>query len=102
MRSAVIRCVPFLALVLAACSASGDDGGSDEAELQSLKVYFADAKRLDLSDLTRAAVGFGTEALNNQLSVSTGPVQFGVRFEPPGVFAPQAEPNSLLPDNVEV
>ena len=103
MRSLALRLAPFAALALAACAAEGDESAaSDEAELQSLDVYFADAKKLDLNDLTRVAVGFGTEALNDQLSVDVGPVHAGLRFEKPSVFAAHAEPSSVLPDHAEV
>ncbi|MBX3232211.1 MAG: hypothetical protein KIT84_19145 [Labilithrix sp.] len=102
MRSLALRLSPFLAFVLAACAAESDEAATDEAQLQDLKVYFADAKKLDLSDLTRVAVGFGTEALNDRLSVTAGPVHAGIRFEKPGVFAARAEPSSVLPDSAEV
>lgn len=103
MRSLALRLTPLAALALAACSAESDEAGStDQAALQSLDVYFADAKKLNLDDLTRVAVGFGTEALNDQLSVNVGPVHAGLRFEKPGVFAAHAQPSSVLPDDAEV
>ena len=103
MRSLALRLTPLVALTLAACAAEGDEpAASDQAALQSLDVYFADAKKLNLDDLTRVAVGFGTEALNDQLSLDVGPVHAGLRFEKPGVFAAHAEPSSVLPDDAEV
>lgn len=89
----------FAISATAACSASSDeDADSAESEVNSLRAYYADARRLDLSDLTRASVGFATDGLNDALSSG----QNGVRFEAPQVFAARAEPNRVLPDNMEI
>ena len=83
----------------AACGVPADEESeSDEAEVTSLKAYWADAKRLDLTDLTRVAVGFATNELNDQLSTPS----FSARFDPPAVFAEKADPNRILPDVSEV
>ncbi len=98
------RAVPLCSLaLLAACAAPSDDeAASSQEELRALDAYWADAKKLDLSDLTRLAVGFGTDALNDQLTVNVGPARAGVRFEKPAVFAATAERNRLLPDGAEI
>jgi hypothetical protein len=88
---------PLLAAV--ACTAPSDEEqGSDEAAVTKLDAYWADAKRLDLGDLTRVTVGFATEGLNDQLSTPS----FGARFDPPSVFAAKADPNRILPDVSEI
>ncbi len=97
------RSVALLALLsiatTAACSAESDaEPESSEAAVTDLKAYWADAKRLDLGDLTRVAVGFATDGLNDQLASSN----FGARFDAPQVFAAQADPNRVLPDSAEV
>jgi hypothetical protein len=82
-----------------ACSAPGDeDTGNDEAEVNALQAYWADAKQLDLSDLTRTAVGFATNGLNDALSSG----QNGIRFDAPQIFAAHAEPNRVLPNDAEI
>ena len=82
-----------------ACSAPADEEAeSDEAAVTELKAYWADAKRLDLGDLTRLSVGFATNQLNDQLSAPS----FGARFDAPQVFAASADPNRVLPDVAEV
>lgn len=82
-----------------ACAAPTDEESeSDEVEVRELKAYWADAKRLDLSDLTRVAVGFATDELNDTISAPN----FGARFDPPQVFAAQADPNRVIPDVSEV
>src|ERR1043165_585121 len=89
----------FLLSGAAACSAPSDDeADSDEAAVTELKAYWADAKRLDLGDLTRLTVGFATDQLNDQLSAPN----FGARFDAPQVFAASADPNRVLPDVAEV
>lgn len=87
-------------MLAAGCSreASDEDSDASEAEVNELKSYWADAKRLDLSDLTRATVGFATEGLNDQLSSNN----LGARFDPPQVFAAHADPNRVLPDVAEI
>lgn len=92
-----------LALLLlsgaAACTAETyDDTEADEAAVSELKAYWADAKRLDLGDLTRVTVGFATEQLNDQLASPN----LGARFDAPAVFAETADPNRVLPDGSEV
>lgn len=100
MRSRSLALLSLLSLSAgAACSAAGDEEPeSTEAAVTDLKAYWADAKRLDLGDLTRVAVGFATEGLNDQLASQN----FGARFDPPQVFAAQAEPNSVLPNGSEI
>ncbi|MFO0667919.1 MAG: hypothetical protein U0174_28465 [Polyangiaceae bacterium] len=77
-------------------------GGSDEDESNlddlPLKAYWADAKKLDLSDLTRVAAGYATDGLNSSLRL--GPVS--ATFDAPTVFAAQAEPSTILPGNAKV
>jgi hypothetical protein len=86
-------------MAAAGCSGSADaEAESDLAAVKELKAYWADAKKLDLSDLTRVAVGFATDGLNDQLS-SGG---FGAKFDAPAVYAVDAEPNRVIPDASEV
>ncbi len=83
----------------AACSAPSDeDADANEAAVTELKAYWADAKRLDLGDLTRVSVGYATTQLNDQLAAPG----FSARFEPPAVFAASADPNRVVPDGYEV
>lgn len=96
---------PVLVLALlatAACASSSDDGESATQDLSSLKTYWADAKKLDLSDLTRVAAGFATGALNDQLTANVGPLSAGLQFETPSVFAPRAEPSHILPTGAQI
>src|SRR6185295_2995860 len=89
----------FLCVTASACANENeDDSESDEAAVTELKAYWADAKRLDLSDLTRVTVGMATQQLNDQMSTPN----FGARFDAPSVFAASADPNRVLPDNYEV
>ena len=97
------RSVGFLVILAAAgvaCAAPTDeeDDASSEAAVTELKAYWADAKRLDLSDLSRVAVGFASDELNDQLTVGSS----GIRIDAPAVFAASAEPNRVLPDNTEI
>lgn len=88
-----------LASMGVACAAPTDEeADNSEAAVSSLKAYWADAKRLDLSDLTRVSVGLATDALNDELSIGGT----GVAFEAPSVFAASAQPNRVLPDNAEI
>ncbi len=100
MRARPVALLALLSIATtAACAVEGDEEpDSSEAAVTELKAYWADAKRLDLGDLTRVTVGFATDNLNDQLASSN----FGVRFEPPQVFATQAEPSRVLPDNAEI
>jgi hypothetical protein len=98
-----LRSIALLGLLAglsaAGCSEAADDGGeSDEAAVTELKAYWADAKKLDLGDLTRVAVGFASDSLNDAISTPN----FGAKFDRPTVFAAQAEPNKILPDNTEI
>ena len=59
-------------LSLAACAAETDENaGSSEGEIGSVQSYFSDAKKLDLSDLTRVSVGFATDSSPTTIA-STG------------------------------
>ena len=100
MRSRTLGLLALLSIATtAACAAETDDEQeSSEAAVTELKAYWADAKRLDLGDLTRVTVGFATDALNDQLASPS----FGARFDPPQVFAAQADPNRVLPNDAEV
>jgi len=100
MRSRSLALLSLLSLsATAACTAASDEAPeSTEVAVTELKAYWADAKRLDLGDLTRVAVGFATDGLNDQLASQS----FGARFDPPQVFAAQAEPNRVLPDGSEI
>lgn len=83
----------FLLSAIPGCSGEG----TDESDLDGapLKTYWADAKKLDLSDLTRVAAGYATDGINDTLRL--GPVN--ARFDKPSVFAAKAEPNTLLEGN---
>ena len=100
MRSRSVALLALLSIAsTAACAAETDaEPESSEAAVTELKAYWADAKRLDLGDLTRVAVGFATDGLNDQLASSN----FSARFDPPQVFAAQADPSRVLPDVAEV
>ena len=100
MRSRSVALLALLSIATtAACSAETDaEPESSEAAVSELKAYWADAKRLDLGDLTRVAVGFATDNLNDQLA-SNG---FSARFDAPQVFAASADPSRVLPDDAEV
>jgi len=96
-----MRVLPVLSLMvlsMAACAAPEGEEASDEAAVSELKAYWADAKKLDLGDLSRVAVGFATTQLNDQLALPN----VGARFEPPAVFAATAEPSKVLPDGSEI
>lgn len=99
-----LRIAPVFSLALlasVACSSElPEDVAAGEAEehVTELKSYWADAKKLDLGDLTRVAVGFATDGLNDGLSVGN----FALRFEPPQVFGVVAEPNKVLPASARV
>jgi hypothetical protein len=99
-RSSLLALAPLLALTAIACSAPSDEesSGSDEAAVTELKAYWADAKRLDLGDLTRTTVGFATQGLNDVLSTPS----FAAKFDPPSVFAASADPNRVIPDVSEI
>lgn len=98
-RSRVLGPLSLVALSAAACAAPTDDeADSSEAAVTELKAYWADAKRLDLGDLSRVAVGFASDQLNDQLAGGS----VGVRFDAPVVFAAHAEPNRVLPDGSEI
>lgn len=100
MRTRPLALLSLLALsATAACVAPGDEeADSAEAQVTELKAYWADAKRLDLGDLTRVAVGFATDGLNDRLASPS----FGARFDPPQVFAAQPEPSRVLPNSAEI
>lgn len=90
-------------LSLAACAAESDaQTEASEADISSVKAYFSDAKKLDLSDLTRVSVGFATDGLNDALTTSHGTLRGGISFQAPAVFAEKADPNLVLPDQYEV
>ena len=89
-------------LSLAACAAESDaDQAASEQDISSVKAYFADAKKLDLSDLTRVSVGFAADGLNSALSTG-GTLHGGLKFDRPAVFAEKADPNLILPTSMEV
>jgi len=97
--TSLLGLLPLFALSAVACSAPSDeDSESEAAAVSKLEAYWADAKKLDLGDLTRVTVGFATDALNDQLSTPN----FGARFDAPAVFAAKAEPNRVLPDGSEI
>ncbi|AKU95490.1 hypothetical protein AKJ09_02154 [Labilithrix luteola] len=97
-RSRILGLVSIVVLAGVACAAPEEEGDSSQAAVTELKAYWADAKKLDLGDLSRVAVGFATDELNNQIS---GP-NIGARFDAPNVFAAAAEPNRVLPDGSEI
>jgi hypothetical protein len=89
-------------LSLAACAAEGNaDQDSSSADVSSVKAYYADAKKLDLSDLTRVSVGFAADGLNSALHTG-GTLHAGLKVEPPAVFAETADPNLVLPSSMQV
>ncbi|MBL8608447.1 MAG: hypothetical protein JNL38_14070 [Myxococcales bacterium] len=88
----------LLLTATAACTAESDEQDHDEAAVTELKSYWADAKKLDLGDLTRLSVGYATDGLNSQLATPN----FAARFEAPTVFAASAESNRVLPDGAEI
>ena len=89
----------FTMAALAACAAPADEeSDAANAEVNSLESYWADAKKLDLSDLTRLTVGFATDGINDGLSSGHN----GVNVEAPEVFGISAEPNKVLPKNAQI
>jgi hypothetical protein len=90
--------VGLLSLTTAACLGPDDSVTTKDAELINLKAYWADAKRLDLGDLSRVAVNFASQ----ELDVNLGNGTLGASFDPPAVFAAAAEPSSVLPDGTEI
>ncbi len=98
MRSRVLGMFGVMALSAVACAAPSDEAEDSEQAISSLRAYFADAKKLDLGDLTRVSVGFATDQLNDAL----GGNGVSARFDRPAVFAAQAEPNRILPDGSEI
>ncbi len=88
-------------LTSVACSSelpSEESAGEAEEHVTDLKTYWADAKKLDLGDLTRLTVGFATDKLNDGLATGN----FALRFEAPQVFGVEAEPNKVLPASAQV
>ena len=77
---------------VAGCSDASNDGGSTEGASSSVQKYWADFKKLDLSDLTRVAAGFATDKLNGSLKVG----DFAAGIDPPAVYGANQEQNSIL------
>jgi hypothetical protein len=99
IRSRALGFAGLLVLTAWGCAAPTDEAeGSDEAAVTELKAYWADAKKLDLNDLTRVAAGLATDKLNDALVA--GPIS--ATFDPPSVFAATAEPSKVLPDGSEI
>ena len=101
MRTRTMAMLSLLSLstLAAACAPSDTEGSEDsEAQLSELKAFWADAKKLDLSDLTRTTVGFATDGLNDALSSGAN----GVTFDPPQVFAAAGEPSRVIPNISEI
>ncbi len=103
MRRSAVFPVGLALLVNATLACSGElppdeNTGESEEHVTELKSYWADAKKLDLGDLTRVTVGFASDALNDGLSVGN----FAARVDAPSVFGVAAEPNKVLPNNAEV
>ncbi len=97
-RSRVIGLVGLLSLSAVACTAASDESDSSEQAVSQLQVLFSDARRLDLSDLTRVSVGFASDQLNDALAGNG----VSARVERPTVYAATAAPNAVLPDNSEI
>lgn len=92
------RLLPTFALtLLAACSASTDEDTSDDAVSDEVKVFWADATDLNLSDLSGVPGKLATDQFNTLFDEATG-----ARIDETKVYAAAAEPNRLLPDSVEV
>lgn len=90
-----------VASVAAGCASESEDDFDDaESDVSAIKSYWADAKRLDLGDLSRVTAGFATDGLNNAIAGNATGV--GARFEQPAVFAERAEPNRLIPGDMEI
>lgn len=99
LRTQILGLVSIVILSGVACAAPSDEDTESSGDaVTELKAYWADAKRLDLGDLTRVVAGYATTELNDQLTGGT----VGATFEAPAVFAAQAEPNRVLPDGSEV
>ena len=102
MRRSVLAPSALALLVTAslACSSElpSEDSGEAEEHVTELKSYWADAKKLDLGDLTRVTMGFASDALNDGLAVGS----FAARVETPQVFGVAAEPNKVLPAQAQV
>ena len=94
----VHRVVLGLLSLTAACAAPADEADEAESAASEVKSLFADGSKLDVSDLTRIAVGFASQRLDAALS--KGPN--GVSFEPPAVFSATGESIPLLPSSLEV
>lgn len=99
-RSKALGMVGMMVLTAWGCAAPTDESGSDGAAVgvTELKAYWADARKLDLGDLSRVTAGFATDELNETLAA--GPIS--AKFEAPAVFAARAEPNKVLPDGSEI
>lgn len=91
--------VGFLACCAVGCSGeSGPQAGTSKDAVTQLEAYWADARALDLGDLTRVGVGFATEKLNAQLASAAT----GLSFEAPAVFGLTAEENRILPKGAKI
>lgn len=93
-------CLALLVTASLACSSElpSDPAGESEEHVTELKSFWADAKKLDLADLTRVTVGFASDKLNDGLSAGS----FAARVETPSVFGVVAEPNKVLPSSAQV
>lgn len=102
MRRSVLAPSALALLVTASLACSSElpteDSGEAEEHVTELKSYWADAKKLDLGDLTRVTMGFASDALNDGLAVGS----FAARVETPQVFGVAAEPNKVLPAQAQV
>lgn len=97
-RSRVLGVFGLLSLTTAACVVEGDDADQQEARVTELKAYWADAKKLDLGDLSRVTAGFAAKELDVKLA--NGALR--AQFDAPAVFAATAQPSTVLPNGVEI
>lgn len=97
-RSLALLSLLTLSTAAAACAPADEDTASAEGEISALKTLWADYKKLDDQDLKRAFVGLSADALSDLLTGGGT----GIVIDPPQVFAEQAQPNAVLPNNLEV
>lgn len=90
--------VAALLALTSACVTSSDVDSDSQASSLGLRSLFADASKLDVSDLTRASVVLATSGLNDNLTAGSN----GISFVAPTVYATAAQPNRVLPGNMEV
>ncbi len=81
-----------LAVAIAGCGDHSGDGEADQDSVRLLKTYWADARKLNLTDLIRVETGYAAERLNDKLAVG----EFAATFEAPSVFGAQEQRSEIL------